>query len=150
MNPSAHRQLGDEDITTLGEQDRSLRRDHLNLRVRFHHLLDTGKRQLMDLIVMIVRFQMVDDVLPVGRQDIAGRALETLVYIGPGTGVEFSDWGVSLRRERRACTIVAAIPDIIHRLLLLLPALLLPGSLRSWLHDGWSGLARGDVEMEAD
>jgi hypothetical protein len=45
-------------------------------------------------------------------------------------------------------TIVTTIPDIIHRLLLL-PALLLPGSLRSWLHDEGPVLARS-VEMKVD
>jgi hypothetical protein len=45
-------------------------------------------------------------------------------------------------------TIVTTIPDIIHGLLLL-PALLLPGSLRSWLHGEWPGLARS-VEMKVE
>lgn len=116
MDPRAHGQFGDEDVAALGEQNRCLRGDHLDLRVRFHHLLDTSERQLMYLVVMVIRFQMIDDMLPIGRQDIACRPLEALVYlrrvngetmdmdalrtyIGPGTGVQLSDWRIALRRE---------------------------------------------------
>lgn len=79
MDPCAHGQLGDKDIATLGEENGCLGRDHLDFRVRFHHLLDTSEWQLMDLVIVIVRFQVIDNVLPVGRQDIAGCPLETLI-----------------------------------------------------------------------
>lgn len=79
MNPGAHGQLRDEDITTLGEQNGCLRRDHLDFRIRFHHLLDTSEGQLVDFVIMVVRFQVVNDMLPIGCQDIAGRPLETLI-----------------------------------------------------------------------
>lgn len=79
MYPGTHSQLGDEDIATLGEQDWCLRRDHLDFGVRFHHLLDTSEWQLVNLVVVIICFQMIDDMLPVGRQYIAGCSLETLI-----------------------------------------------------------------------
>lgn len=40
----------------------------------------------MDLVVMVVRFQVVDDVLPVCSQDIARVPLKTLVDLFPSVG----------------------------------------------------------------
>lgn len=40
----------------------------------------------MDFVVMIVRFQVVDDVLPVCSQDVARVSLKTLVDLFPSVG----------------------------------------------------------------
>jgi hypothetical protein len=66
---------------------------------------------------VVVCLQVVDDMLPVSCQDIASCALQTLIHldgvlvgdatvvlerathIGPGSGVQLSNWSVSLRRE---------------------------------------------------
>lgn len=66
MYPGAHGELRDEDVAALGEQDGRLGRDHLNLWVRLHDLLDTGKGELMQLVVVGVRLEVVDYLLPVG------------------------------------------------------------------------------------
>lgn len=71
VDPGAHRQLRDEDVAPLGEEDRRLRRDHFHLRIRLHHLLDPRQWQLVDLVVVRVRLQVVDCLLPVSSQDVA-------------------------------------------------------------------------------
>lgn len=35
----------------------------------------------MNFVVMVIRLQVVDDMLPIGRQYIAGSTLQTLVYL---------------------------------------------------------------------
>lgn len=40
----------------------------------------------MDFVVMVVRFQVVDDVLPVCSQDVARVSLKTLVDLFPSVG----------------------------------------------------------------
>lgn len=81
MDPCTHCELGDEDIATLREQDRSLSRNHLHIRVRLHNLLDSRQWQLVQLIVMIIRLEVVDDLLPVCREDVSVIALQPLVYL---------------------------------------------------------------------
>lgn len=43
VNPGTHGQLSNENITALSKQDGCLCGYHLDLRVRLHHLLDTGQ-----------------------------------------------------------------------------------------------------------
>jgi hypothetical protein len=44
----------------------------------------------MDFVVMVVRFQMVDDVLPVCSQDVARVSLKTLVDLFPSVGCSYT------------------------------------------------------------
>lgn len=44
VNPGSHCQLGDEDVTALGEQDGGLSGDHLDLGIGFHDFLDSSER----------------------------------------------------------------------------------------------------------
>lgn len=79
MYPGAHGQFGDEDVAALGEEDGRLGRNHLDLRVGLHHLLDPGQGQLVLLVVMRVIFERVDRLLPIRGENIPVIALETLV-----------------------------------------------------------------------
>lgn len=79
MYPGAHRQLGNEDVASFGEQDRRLGRDHLDLRVGLHDLLDPRQWELMLLVVMRVILQRADRVLPVGGEDVAVVSLKALI-----------------------------------------------------------------------
>lgn len=81
MDPGPHRQLGDEDVTALGEQDGGFGGDHLDLGIGLHDFLDSSKRELVNFVVVVVCLEVVDDVLPVSRQDIASCALQTLVHL---------------------------------------------------------------------
>ena len=88
MDPSPHGQLGDEDIATLGKEDRSLSRDHLNIGIGLHNLLYPGQGELVHLVVVLVILEVMDGLLPVGCQDILVVPGETLMHIGPCASVE--------------------------------------------------------------
>lgn len=75
MDPSSHGQLGNEDIAALGKQDWRLRGNHLHLRIGLHDLLYACQGQLVYFVVMIIRFQVVDNMLPVSGQDVTRGAL---------------------------------------------------------------------------
>lgn len=81
VDPGAHGQLSDEDITTLGEEDGGLGGDHLDFGVSLHDLLDAREGQLVDLVIMGVVLKVVDGVLPVGGQDVLVLAGEALVSL---------------------------------------------------------------------
>ena len=82
MYPCAHRQLRDEYITAFREQDRSFSADHLDFGIRLHDFLNPSKWELMELVVMLFRFELGDLVLPVGIQDIAIRSTQALRHLG--------------------------------------------------------------------
>ena len=42
----------------------------------------------MQLVVMVIVFEMMDHLLPVGCQDVLVRAVEALVHVGPRTRVK--------------------------------------------------------------
>lgn len=65
VDPGAHGQLGDEDVAALCEQDGGLCGNHLDVGVGLHDLLYASQWQLMDLVVVVIRLEVVDDVLPV-------------------------------------------------------------------------------------
>jgi len=88
VDPGAHGELGDEDVAALGEEDGRLGRDHLNFGVRLHDLLYPGQGQLVELVVMGVALEVVNRVLPVGSENFLEMAMESLVDICPGTGIE--------------------------------------------------------------
>ena len=79
MDPSAHRELGDENVAAFGEQDRGLGRNHLDVGIGFHDLLDAGEGQLVQLVIVGFVLELVDGVLPIGGQDVAIAAHEALV-----------------------------------------------------------------------
>lgn len=81
MDPCAHGELGDEDIATFREEDWCLSRYHLHIWVCLHNLLDSRQWQLVEFVVMIVGFEVVDYLLPVGRKDITIVTLQTLIYL---------------------------------------------------------------------
>lgn len=79
VNPGAHGELGDEDIAAFGEEDWRFSRDHLNFWISLHDLLDSREGQLVQFVVMLVRLQLCDLLLPVCVEDVAVVAIETLV-----------------------------------------------------------------------
>lgn len=79
VDPCSHGELGDEDVAPLGEQDGSLGRNHLHLRIGLHDLLDPGQGQLVDFIVMGLGLESMDGLLPVSGQNIAIIADEALI-----------------------------------------------------------------------
>jgi hypothetical protein len=79
VDPGAHGELCDEDVAALREQDGRLRRDHLDLGVCLHHLLDARQRQLVQLVVMFVRLELGNLLLPVRVEDVAVVSREALV-----------------------------------------------------------------------
>lgn len=82
VDPGAHGEFGDEDVAALCEEDGGFGRDHFDFWIGFHDFLYARERELVDFIVVIVGFEVVDDVLPVCCQDFAGGALEALVDLG--------------------------------------------------------------------
>lgn len=83
MYPGAHGEFRDENVAALGEQDGCLGRDHLDLWVRLHDLLDARQRQLVKLIVVGGSLEVRDDLLPVGRENVLIRASQALVDLCP-------------------------------------------------------------------
>lgn len=79
VDPGAHCELCDEDVAAFGEKDGSFCRNHLDFRVCFHDFFDSGEGELMDFEVVVVCLEVIDGLLPVGRQDFAGGACQTLV-----------------------------------------------------------------------
>lgn len=79
MDPGTHRQLRNENVTTFGEKDWRFCRYHLDFGVGLHHLLNAGEGQLVNFVVMVIRLEVVDCMLPVRRQNISRIALKTLV-----------------------------------------------------------------------
>lgn len=79
VDPGAHSEFGDEDVATLGEEDGSLCRDHLHLWIGLHDLLDTGERKLVDLEIVVIGFEVVDGLLPVGRENLSRSPSQALV-----------------------------------------------------------------------
>ena len=65
MNPGTHSEFCNEDIAPFCKQDWSLSGDHLDFRIGLHDLLDASQRQLMQLVVMFVRFELRDLLLPI-------------------------------------------------------------------------------------
>jgi hypothetical protein len=88
VDPGAHSELGDEDVTPLGEEDGGFSGDHLDFGVGFHDFFDAREGELVDFEVVRVGFEVVDCLLPVRSEDVPGDASETLVYLGGGLG-----WG---------------------------------------------------------
>lgn len=84
VDPGAHGEFGDEDVAALCEENRGFGRDHFDFWIGFHDFLYARERELVDFIVVIVGFEVIDDVLPVCCQDVAGGALEALVDLGAG------------------------------------------------------------------
>ena len=52
VQPRPYRQLQNEELAGLGEEDWGLRRDHPHILIRLHNLLDAGQRQLVVLEVV--------------------------------------------------------------------------------------------------
>ena len=71
VDPRAHRQLGDEDVAALGEQNRSFGRYHLDLWVRLHDFLNASQGELVDFVVMSLGLEVADGLLPISREDVA-------------------------------------------------------------------------------
>ena len=84
VDPGAHGEFGDEDVAALGEEDGRFGRDHLYFRVGFHDFFDAREGELVDFEVVAVGFEVVDCLLPVGGEDVAGDAGEALVYLRRG------------------------------------------------------------------
>lgn len=81
MDPGSHGQFGDEDIAPFREEDWCLGRDHLHFWVCLHDLLDTRKRELVQFVIVRVLLQVVDNLLPVGSQDVFVLAVKSLVNL---------------------------------------------------------------------
>lgn len=113
MDPGSHGQLGDENVATLGKQDGRLGRDHLDFRVSLHDLLDARQRQLVELVVVLVGFEVVDCVLPIRGQDVLVLAMEALVDIGPCACVKFR-WREA-RIGKLLLPIVSTMPGLLLR-----------------------------------
>ena len=79
MDPSPHGEFGDEDVATLGEQDGRLSRDHLDLGVGLHDLLNPGQRQRLLLVIVGAILERLDGMMPIGGENITIIAVETLV-----------------------------------------------------------------------
>jgi hypothetical protein len=71
VDPGAHGELGDEGLAGFGEDDRRFGGDHLDFWVGLHDLLDARERQLVDLVVVVLRLEHRHDLLPVGVEDVA-------------------------------------------------------------------------------
>ena len=82
VDPCAHRELGDEDVAPLGEEDGRFGRDHLDVWVCLHDLLDARQWQLMDLVVVVFVLESLDRVLPVVDQRVAVCAIQALADLG--------------------------------------------------------------------
>lgn len=87
VDPGAHREFGDEDVAAFGEEDGRLGADHFYFRVCFHNFLDACEGELVDFEIMGLRFKVVDCLLPIGGEDVAGGSGEALVDLdGDGLG----------------------------------------------------------------
>lgn len=81
VNPGTHRELSDEHVTSLGKEDWSLSRDHFDLGICLHDLLDASERELVQLVVVVVRLQVCDLVLPVRVEYVTIVARESLRHL---------------------------------------------------------------------
>ena len=81
VDPGAHGEFGDENVTALGKQDGSFGRDHLDFWVGLHNLLDASQGELVQLVVVFVRLELGDLLLPVCVEDVAVVTREALVYL---------------------------------------------------------------------
>lgn len=81
VDPSAHSELGDEDVAAFCKKYRSFRGDHLNVRIGLHDLLYPGKWEMVVFIIMIFRLKVVYSLLPVCGEDFALVADEALGYL---------------------------------------------------------------------
>lgn len=79
MNPSAHRQFGDEDVTALREEYRCFGRDHLDFWIGLHDFLDASERELVQFVVVGFVLEVINDVLPVGCKNVFVGTVQTLV-----------------------------------------------------------------------
>jgi hypothetical protein len=79
MNPGTHGQFGDEDVAAFGEEDWGFGGDHLDFGVGFHHFLDAGERELVNFEVMGFCLEVIDGLLPVSSEDVAGGAGQALI-----------------------------------------------------------------------
>jgi hypothetical protein len=77
-------------------KDGRLGRDHLDLRVGLHDLLDARQGQLVQLVVVLVRLELGDLLLPVRVEDVAVVASQALVDLR-----RVSAPCLSLQRSRR-------------------------------------------------
>ncbi len=59
----------------------ALSRNHFNFRVGFHDLLDAGQGKLVQFVVMFVRLELGNLLLPIGIKNVAVVALEALVHL---------------------------------------------------------------------
>jgi hypothetical protein len=71
VDPGAHGELGDESLAGFGEDYRRFGGDHLDFWVGLHDFLDARERQLVDLVVVVLRLEHCHDLLPVGVEDVA-------------------------------------------------------------------------------
>ena len=81
VDPSTHGELGDEDVAAFGEEYGRLRRNHLDLWVGLHDLLDARERELVLFIVVIGSLELGDLLLPIGVEDVTIVAREPLVNL---------------------------------------------------------------------
>jgi hypothetical protein len=77
-DPGAHGQFGDEGLAGFGEDYRRLGGDHLDFWIGLHDFLDTGKRELVDLVVVVFRLERSDDLLPISVEDVASAGIKAL------------------------------------------------------------------------
>jgi hypothetical protein len=71
VDPGAHSELGDECLAGFGEDNRCLGGDHLDFWIGFHDFLDARERQLVDLVVVVLRLEHRHDLLPIGVENVA-------------------------------------------------------------------------------
>lgn len=81
MYPCAHSELRNEYVAAFREENGRFGGDHLDLWVGFHDLLDTRQWQLVKLVVVFVRLQLRDLLLPVRVEDVAIGAIESLIHL---------------------------------------------------------------------
>jgi len=116
MDPRAHGELGDENVSALGEQDGRLSGDHLDFRVCLHHLLDARQWQLVELVVMLVRLELRHLLLPVCVEDVAVVALQALIDILPRAGKQLWVGRMALGGNGCGCAIVASLLRVVERI----------------------------------
>ena len=84
MNPSPHREFGDEDIAALRKEDRCFGGDHLDFWIGLHDFLDACERELVEFIIVGIGLEVGDYLLPVGCENVFVGSVKTLVDLFAG------------------------------------------------------------------
>ena len=84
MNPGSHCEFGNEDVAAFREEDWRFGGYHLDFWIGLHDFLDACEWQLMQFIVVIVRLEVRDNLLPVGCQDVFIGSVKALIDLFVG------------------------------------------------------------------